>query len=340
MTLLSINAFCKLNHLMYLLICSGLVLLSGSTAFARTFYFTGGPIDSSEYPDASYSWQISYMESLADRFAWSFSWLNEGHFPGHHRDGQVLQFWMDSSSADHRISLAAGVGPYLYYDTQVINNIRYKDAHGLGAVFSLAATLRIQGPWLFKVCANHVWTHHNPDTTAILMGIGYRLASAPSSYVLATASSKRTCITDKKNEITLFYGCSILNSFKSQTSPVAEIEYRHELSRRIDWTVGWLREGNIHLSRRNGVVTQIWPTRAFCDERITFGLGLGVYVGINKRKEPSLSDTGETALSGLVSMTASYDINPQFRVRLIWNRIVTNFNRDTDVIVAGLGYRI
>ena len=66
------------------------------TAFSRdlnTLDLLGGLISSHEDRETSYTWQISYMEDIDDHFGWSFSWLNEGHMPNHHRDGPTLQLW-------------------------------------------------------------------------------------------------------------------------------------------------------------------------------------------------------------------------------------------------------
>jgi hypothetical protein len=39
----------------------------------------------------TYTWGIEYREPLSDHWAASFVWLNEGHKPHDHRDGQALQ---------------------------------------------------------------------------------------------------------------------------------------------------------------------------------------------------------------------------------------------------------
>jgi hypothetical protein len=44
-------------------------------------------------------------------------------------------------------------------------------------------------------------------------------------------------------------------------------------------------------------------------------------------------------LSGIVTLTASYRFDPHWFARLSWNRIVTGYDRDTDVILLGGGYR-
>lgn len=44
-------------------------------------------------------------------------------------------------------------------------------------------------------------------------------------------------------------------------------------------------------------------------------------------------------MSGIVSISASYRLSDRWLTRITWNRVVTRYDRDTDVIQAGLGYR-
>jgi hypothetical protein len=39
----------------------------------------------------TYTWQMDYQRNLAEYAAFSVGWINEGHVPGHHRDGAVVQ---------------------------------------------------------------------------------------------------------------------------------------------------------------------------------------------------------------------------------------------------------
>jgi hypothetical protein len=41
----------------------------------------------------SASWQLEYNEGMGEHFAYSISYLNEGHLPAHHRDGHTVQLW-------------------------------------------------------------------------------------------------------------------------------------------------------------------------------------------------------------------------------------------------------
>jgi hypothetical protein len=86
-----------------------------SSANAQEFSLLAGPLVSDSAN--SISWEASYREGLGRYAAWSFSWVNEGHIPDHHRDGQTLQIWGRLPLLNDRLELSAGVGPYRYFDT-------------------------------------------------------------------------------------------------------------------------------------------------------------------------------------------------------------------------------
>jgi outer membrane scaffolding protein for murein synthesis (MipA/OmpV family) len=48
---------------------------------------------------------------------------------------------------------------------------------------------------------------------------------------------------------------------------------------------------------------------------------------------------GDGILSALVSISASYRITHSWSARVTWNRVVTRYSHDTDVILCGIGYR-
>jgi hypothetical protein len=80
-------------------------------------------------------------------------------------------------------------------------------------------------------------------------------------------------------------------------------------------------------------MTQIWAAHSFFDERLSLGIGGGPYFAVD-RYHPG----GDETVLGLFGMTASYRFMPRWTVRVSWNRVVTNYNSDSDVILAGIGY--
>jgi len=100
-------------------------------------------------------------------------------------------------------------------------------------------------------------------------------------------------------------------------------------------SVAWLSEGDAELIRRNGLVVQGWYEPSFSGDRFTLGLGLGVYIAIDDYRE----DREGAFPNGVITLTASYRVGRDWRARFSWNRVISNYDRDTDVLMLGAGYR-
>lgn len=306
---------------------------------AQEIYFNAGGLLDTNTKEHTYTWSLSYMQGLQEHLAVSFSWLNEGHVPGHHRDGHTVQFWGRTNVFNRRLSLAAGVGPYRYFDTsEASEGASYSDSHGWGAIFSLAATYYTEKRWLLQLRTNYVETGgYSYDTFSVALGIGYQLDPPPSPGPLPKAPSQCERTTD--NEITVFIGQTIVNSFDSEKSVSASIEYRRGLWRYVDWTFAYMYEGDNRLVRRGGLITQLWAVRAFFNKHLALGVGGGIYIAVDQRRDEQPDESGAGTVAAIVTMTASYRFFTHWAVRASWNRIMTNYDRDTDILVAGVGYR-
>lgn len=328
---------------MYRMKCARLIIMflltSTTPAIAGELFGLGGMMQSRNagMNDSSYSWQLEYREELFEHFAASLSYLNEGHVPAHHRDGHALQLWAQSDVFDRRLSLSAGLGPYYYFDTtpHPASGTSYTNEHGLGGALSLAAIWRTEAPWLFQLRTNWVKTFGRMDTVSVLAGIGYQLdAPKPVKSFDAPAEDQEKTTN---NEITLFIGRTITNSFESERSTALSIEYRRGLLRYLDWTASWLYEGDSRLIRRDGLASQLWGVKAFLDDRMALGFGAGAYYSIDR--QAGRNQDGDRIISAITTLTGSWRLDPHWSLRTSWNRIVTNYDRDTDVIMGGIGYR-
>ncbi|OGU07216.1 MAG: hypothetical protein A2X82_03135 [Geobacteraceae bacterium GWC2_55_20] len=313
-----------------------ILLISAAPAIADELYGMGGMMRSRnlDADDSSYSWQLEYRQPLGEHLAVSLSYLNEGHVPAHHRDGNALQLWATGELIARRLSLSAGFGPYYYFDTTLpAANGSYTNHHGLGGIASLALIIETETPWLFQLRTNWVNTFGQMDTVSALAGIGYRLdVSGPPKSDHDQAESDVA-----ENEITLFAGRTITNSFESEHSTSLCLEYRRGLLKYLDWTASWIYEGDTRLIRRDGVASQFWAVKDFKQDRIALGFGVGTYFSIDRQAGSSLN--GDRLVSMIATMTGSYRLDPSWSLRTSWNRIVTNYDRDTDVIMGGVGYR-
>lgn len=176
-----------------------------------------------------------------------------------------------------------------------------------------------------------------PDTTALLFGIGYQLDAPDGPGPRARPPSRTTNVTS--NEVTVMLGTTILNSPDSESNLAESIEYRRGLWHYVDFTASYLHEGGHVQSRRDGVAAQLWATRAFFDDRLTLGVGIGPYLSITQNDDLPQNRTGDGRFSGLVSVSASYRFTDRWLARVTWNRMVTRYDRDADIIEAGVGMR-
>ncbi|RFU45246.1 hypothetical protein [Paraburkholderia sp. DHOC27] len=305
-------------------------------AAAQEFSLYTGPLTGEH--SHSYSWAMDYTEGLGEYFAGTFTWLNEGHVPDHHRDGPLVQLWARYPLLQRRVVFAVGVGPYRYFDTEAAEQDQgYSNTHGWGVVYSARATWYSAHRWTANLQVNHVQVSNGPSTTAILLGIGYQLDGPDTPGPRDFALPRTQKVTN--NEVTVMAGATILNSLESQTSAAEQIEYRRGLTRYVDATIGYLHEGSGITARRDGATAQLWFTRAFFDEHLSLGVGAGLYAAIHHGDSDDERDTGDGILSGLLSVSAAYRVTQHWSARVTWNRVMTRYSRDTDVIMGGIGYR-
>lgn len=288
-----------------------------------------------------WGWGISFFRSVTPNLAWSLAYLNDAHFPGHHRDGIAAEAWFTFIPYPSPITLSAGSGTFYYYDTVFAQNTSgYADAHGWAWLGSVRATLQPASWKHMYVEARIDYTSPTKsiETTSFGLGLGYRGNSDDPS---APGHSSET---PGKNEVVGSYGKTVTNSFNSGSHQAGSgaLDYRRTISEEskfwseVRLSVGYLYEGDTQLIRRSGVTTEVWGEPSFCSGRWSIGAGIGLYSAIDKyRPSPGRH------VSGVVSTTMSYhpfnDMGLDLRV--IWHRIVTDYNRDTDVLLFGLGYR-
>jgi hypothetical protein len=125
-----------------LVLCVAVPYASGSVFAADDLQLLGGAVHAQGSHRNSSNYQLSYEASLdrRERFAAGLTYLNEGHFSAHHRDGFAALLWGRWRPGDGRLRLSAGLGPYYYFDTAASGGRGgFHDAHGIGMLYSLAA---------------------------------------------------------------------------------------------------------------------------------------------------------------------------------------------------------
>jgi hypothetical protein len=190
------------------------------------------------------------------------------------------------------------------------------------------------GNWLNSLRVNRVQVHGSISSTAIVASLGYRFGSTGDAVVKTPAFIPGK--NSRRSELDAMIGGSIVNGLDADANLAMAIAWRVRTTDHLTGSLTYLNEGNVGSGRRTGIAPQIWLEDNLT-ERFSVGAGLGPYVAIQK----PLSSDGESSspVSALVSVTAAFAIAPNWVGRLVWNRVATNYDRDTDVVMFALGYR-
>ena len=315
-------------------------IVAACPVFAGEISLLGGYGATNNPVQKAGAYQVEYLEGLSEHFAVSVSYLNQGHFIDHHRDGNAVNLWVRTNKLHRQLSLAAGAGGVFYYDT--INHgpgTIPQDFHGWGTMVNASASWYTENRWIFQLRGSWVRGGQSFDTLSALAGIGYQLDAPPVPGPLAEAPPRTETTTN--NELTAFGGQTVVNiPLPDGRSPAVGLEYRRGLWRYVEFTAGALYEGRNSLIDRYGLTTQLWLAKPFLHDRIALGAGGGTYFAFDKRRGDNQNGhNGEFFVSEIVSMSGSYRLTPHWHVRATWDRIITNYNRDTDLFLGGIGYR-
>lgn len=283
--------------------------------------------------ETSYAWAVDFRHDLGRHLAWSASWLNEGHTATHHRDGFAGEIWGNVLTSDH-LTFSLGAGAYRYFDTQLRPAGDTVNLHGWTPIYSISATYYTDSRWFLRATANRVVRASDLATNTVLIGAGRELGKKVRDLPRGLWDTQRTAL-----ELTAFAGKTIVNTGASEDAFATAVEFRDGLARNIDWTFSWINEGDPQIVRRNGLASQLWFVDEYFGRRFSLGFGIGAYWYFDQRNLPSSGKQSDRAFAGLFSPTFSVRFAPHWLARLTWNRVLSDYNRDADVILAGIGYR-
>lgn len=301
-----------------------LLLGLASAAQAQDVSLQGGLLHVNAKHENSFAAALNYTHPVGQYLAMSLSYLNEGHPAEHHRDGIAGQLWLRSRITAEGLSFGAAAGQYYYFDT-ARNGSDYTNDHGLAPIYSVQASWHYPSGWYGQIQLNRIYPRSKDATTNLLIGAGYRFDNVRGDKLHLDGPS-----TD--DTITVMGGQSIVNSFNSERSKAHSIEYRRATGRYVDWTVSWVNEGTTARTRRNGIATQAWLIRSL-SKNVELGMGAGPYGVLDHDDVPG----SNSHLAALVSIGARYHISKRIVGQLLWQRVMTDYHRDADLLMLGLG---
>ena len=305
---------------------------------AQELTFLAGSMSTANFEETSYSWQVDYRQDFYRNFAASVAYINEGHVQGHHRDGTAWELWGNLPFWNDRIALSLGGGVYYFYDTEPLG-LGTQNEHGAAPIVSLSLTGYFTDRVFYRLMVNHIVPSKDIEVTTATVGVGVWFG--PNRRPLGSEpSSDKSKVDDYVTapQITLFGGQSVVNTFLSEKALAAALEYRQGIIPHLDATVTGIYEGDPKIIRRNGVAAQLWAVNAFDDNRFSVGVGVGPYVYIDRRNPTSSADNNPATVAPLVSLTFAVQITEHWIGRFVFDRVTSNYNRDSDIFLVGLGY--
>jgi hypothetical protein len=307
-----------------------MVLTAAAAAPAQELTGYAGALRVNETREHTFTGAVSFTNPVNEHLALSLNYLNEGHPTDHHRDGVAGQVWVRTGNNTPGWSFAAGAGQYYYFDTTQLHSdgpTEYTNDHGWAPIYSLQATYHYpDSRWYNQVQINRISPSGKNSTTLLMLGVGYRFNGVKGDKLHLEGPS-----TDEA--ITVMAGQGITNSLHSETAGIAAIEYRRAVGRYVDWTVTAINEGNSAQSKRNGVATQLWLIRSL-NQKVEIGMGAGPYFNV---KVPD-AEGQRSHKAGLISIGGRYHLAKRVVAEATWNRVVTDYHRDADLFLIGLGY--
>lgn len=279
--------------------------------------------------DRTFGVRVEWLHDLGGPFAGSLAYLNEGHVPGHHRDGISAQLWLRSPPTPGGWRFGIGAGPYQFFDTTLAESADgYRNAHGVGASYSAAAWWAPKGrPWFVQMRVDRQELPRSLDSTMVLVGVGTRLDQDGSFLSNAAVDAH-----PRRDEIAAYGGQTVVNSFTSPKSTARALEWRHRFAPAVTASLTWLNEGDARLIRRDGVLVQGWLEPTLRGHRWSLGFGGGAYVAVDDYRP------GGRHVIPVVGTTIGWRFAASVAARLNWLRVASNADRDSDVFLLGLGW--
>jgi hypothetical protein len=319
-----------------LAICAAIAqLLAPAPLRAESVFALAGVSDATNAPENSYGWQLGFSEPLSASTSASFSWLNEGHISGHHRDGAAAQLWYVAPRWLDRIRFSVGAGPYFYFDTQQSDSaLGYSNVHSAAALVSAALETELTRAWFIRMSLNAVYAPGDLNTVGFMVGAGYHLGRSQRAGAAGAGSDAGGPYA--RQQIELFGGEMIYNELSSHADHALGLEYRLALLPWAAWSATWFYNPGDASAQRNQIATQLWLVDALQNGKLEFSVGLGVYTPLGAAAAPAAAPGNFSGMSGL---RVQWNCSRHGSVALAWYRSFTNDDDDRDIITLGYGFR-
>jgi hypothetical protein len=147
---------------------------SGSALGNEINLLLGRTIVNTLESEDSFAGQIEYVRRLGPHLAWSVGLLNEGDAETQRRSGVITEFWAGHEFLDRRVTVAAGIGPYLVADIRKNPQLVEASRERLAGILSLTSAYALTPQWVMRLTWHRIFAERSHDSDVLLLGAGYR----------------------------------------------------------------------------------------------------------------------------------------------------------------------
>jgi hypothetical protein len=312
----------KLRCLCNLGIINAVLFFWVVNAFGGELSFTGGVGFAGS--SRSTPWRISFDEKITSELGYRVSYINYWHFRhyrtrNNHIDGLAFQLTAGKEYGD--ISLNAGLGPFVFFNTINETKIRY----GVDVASFLSADIKLHDGFFWRTEVNYAMgLSDGIRAFYVLTGPGYRLGQFSSQV-------QESETRELKDWVAVSATRSALNNLGTPKSTLGtSIEFGRELSDHLALALTWMSEGKINVKdgsviNRKGFIIE--PRLFINVQDGEAGIGAGPYY-----------ETGRQEFNGIFTAFIIYPLGKKWDVRGAWDKVFDG-NKGADVFRGGLGYR-
>ena len=122
----------------------------------------------------SLAYAAEYRQGLMSHVDWTASAIYEGNPKIVRRSGISAQIWAVNTFFEDRITVGAGLGPYVFLDKKRPASADKKNPAALAPLVSLTASVRLSENCTLRLIFDRVTTSYNRDADIFLIGLGCR----------------------------------------------------------------------------------------------------------------------------------------------------------------------
>lgn len=116
--------------------------------------------------------------------------------------------------------------------------------------------------------------------------------------------------------------------------------FRHDFLRNFAASLSWINEGHLEAHKRDGFAVQGWGRVPLLDNRLSIGIGAGVYQYFDTKLSAAGNHENVHGWAPIYSLTATYYTETPWFAQVAVNHIHPESDFNSNIYLVGVGYRL